>query len=162
MATAQNHSFGVLKPVGHVVISFPSAVQAARARRALSGIVSEDAVHYRSDREMLALLDRDIEHASPLAAVGQELNLAKAQRDLAAMGYHWLIVRADGNARRVAECVRPYGAERAQHYGHFTIEELIEHSTDVRQVAESPARGLNSQTVSGTEEERAKLRPARR
>jgi hypothetical protein len=165
MADAQNHSFGVLKPVGHVVISFPTALQAARAQRALAGIGMTGAggiVQYRSDQEMREMLERDIDQASPFAAIGQELNLAKAQHELARMGYHWLIVRANGRAREVADCVRQFGAERAQQYGHFTIEELIEHPGDTPQVAESPDRGLNAQTPSGTEQERAELRPSRR
>ena len=156
-------SFGVFKPVGHVLISFPSAEQAASARQALGDLdLAEDAVRAYTDRQMLAQIDEDLARASPVAAVGQELNLVKAHRALAERGYHWLLVRAqnDEEARRVAERARPFGAERAQQYGHFFIIELIEHEADLHQVAESPDRGLDAQTPSGSEGERAELRPA--
>ncbi|WP_425258910.1 hypothetical protein ACPOLB_25730 [Rubrivivax sp. RP6-9] len=77
-------------------------------------------------------------------------------------GYHWLIVHTpqDELARQVAACVKPLGAERAQLYGHFIIEELITHADAPAQVAESPGRKLDASTPSGREEERAELRPA--
>ncbi len=161
----QDHptSFGVFKPVGHVVISFPSAGQARAAHEALEKMgLAADAIRPYTDREMLAQIDGDLAHASPLAAVGQELNLVKAHRALAELGYHWLVVRAhdDAEAQRVADCARGFGAERAQQYGNFIIVELIEHASDEAQVAESPDRGLDAQTPSGTEAERAELRPA--
>ncbi len=53
------------------------------------------------------------------------------------------------------------GAERAQLYGHFIIEELINHAGASAQVAESPDRKLDSGTPSGREEERDELRPAK-
>ncbi len=156
-------SFGVFKPVGHVVISFPSADQAAAARQAMGDLdLPEDAIRPYTNVEMLAQIDDDLAHASPLAAVGQELNLIKAHRALAERGYHWLVVKVkdDEQARRVAERARPFGAERAQQYGAFVIVELIEHAADLQQVAESPDRGLDAQTPSGNESERADLRPA--
>ncbi|MBK1711346.1 hypothetical protein [Rubrivivax gelatinosus] len=159
----EERSFGVFKPEGHVVISFPSAVQAAAAEQALAPLALPPGDLRRfSDREMFERLDEDLAHASPLAALGQELNLAKAQRELAARGYHWLVVRAgdDELAQRIADAVRPHGAERAQLYGRFVIEELIDHPGDLPQVAESPDRGLDAQTRSGEEGERADLRPA--
>ena len=78
------------------------------------------------------------------------------------LGYHFLAVKADNDehARSVAAIGREHHAERAQYYGRFIVEELIEHPTDTAQVAESPARGLDAQTPSGQEEERARLRPA--
>lgn len=160
-----NHTYGVLKPVGHVVISFASADGARGARRALDEIgITSDAVRHLSDAEMAAQLAADLHSASPLAAVGQEVNLVKAQLELARLGYHFLVVRVgdDAQARRVAARARVHGAERAQHYGHFVIEELIEHADDLPQVAESPDRGLDSQTPSGAEAQRASERPARR
>ena len=162
MDREENTSFGVFKPVGHVVISFPTGAQAAQAAQALAemGLQGEDVRHY-SDSEMLDQIDRDIDNASPLASVGQEMNLVLAHRALAERGYHWLVVRAgdDDLARRVADTVRPLGAERAQRYGRFVIEELIDQPGDLAQVAESPDRGLDAGTLSGREEERADLRP---
>ena len=79
------------------------------------------------------------------------------------MGFHWLVVRAEDrdDALFIADEAREHGAERAQYYGHFVIEELIRHHTDMTQVAESPDRGLDAKTPSGTETERAAMRPAR-
>lgn len=159
------HSFGVFKPVDHVVISFPTAAQAEAAARALSeqGLEHgpEHAIRRLTDRKMLAQIAEDRQRASPLAAIGQELNLIKAHEALARRGYHWLVVYAPQReqALRVAEVVRPFGAERAQAYGTLIIEELIEHASDTAQVAESPDRGLDAQTPSGEESERADLRP---
>lgn len=153
-------SHGVFKPVGHVVVSFPSADEQSHAARALLslGLGGDDITLYSAD-EMRRQAAADIERASGLASIGQELNLVKAQGELAALGYHFLLVKADdAMARRVAECVRPFNAERAQHYGNFLIEELIEHADDEPQVAESPDRGLDAQTPSGQESERAARR----
>lgn len=151
-------SFGVFKPVGHVVISFPEAAQATEAVRALAGLgLVDGAVIRYSDREMLAQIDKDIAGASPLASVGQEMNLVLAHRVLAEKGYHWLVVRVanDEQATQVAGAAQACGAERAQQYGHFIIEELINRPSDEPQVAESPDRGLDAQTPSGKEAERA-------
>ena len=162
MDREDNVSFGVFKPVGHVVISFATAEQAKDAAKALDEFgLRGEAVRYFTDKQMLSQIAHDIERASPLAAIGQELNLVKAHRALAEQGYHWLIVHAPDNelAQRVADRVKPLGAERAQSYGHFIIEELIQHPGDMPQVGESPDRGLDPQTPSGEERERAKMRP---
>lgn len=151
-------SFGVFKPVGHVVISFPEGAQAASAAQAISRLgVDGGGVHHYTDREMLRQIDEDIARASPIAAVGQEMNLVLAHRVLAEKGYHWLVVKvaSDEQAARVAQAAQAEGAERAQHYGHFIIEELINRPEDEAQVAESPDRGLDAQTPSGKEAERA-------
>ena len=150
-------SFGVSKPVGHVVISFPSAEHADAAAQALSQAfgqtLGEDAVRRYTDRQMLQQIDVDLANASPWAAMGQELNLVRARRELAAKGYHFLIVHApdDEQAAQVAEIARGHGAERAQSYGRFIIEELIEPPGELTQVGESPDRGLDAQTPSGIE-----------
>lgn len=161
MAREENVSFGVFKPVDHVVISFPEAAQAGRAADALSeaGYVGQ-AVRRYTDRQMIEQIDQDIARASPLASLGQELNLVRAHRDLAEQGYHWLVVHVgdDAQAAQVAELVRQHGAERAQHYGHFIVEELIERPGHLAQVAESPDRGLDAQTPSGDEAEAGRMR----
>ncbi|WP_416762952.1 hypothetical protein ACNI65_10705 [Roseateles sp. So40a] len=140
-------SFGVHKPVDHVVISFPSAPDAGQARAALAahGIAGED-LHAFSDHEMVAMVARDLKNASPLAAIGQEINLLRSHGELAERGYHFLVVRArdDDQAREIAEIARRNRAERAQYYGHFIIEELLEPEGGRPQVAESPHRGLDA------------------
>lgn len=152
-------SFGVFKPVGHVVISFPTEEQSESARQALEQTHGNQ-LRQVSDRQMLAQIREDLERASPLAAIGQELNLVKAQQALAEMGYHWLVVRAGDRdeAQAMADEAQEHGAERAQYYGHFIVEELIRHRGDLPQVAESPDRGLDAKTPSGREAERARMR----
>ena len=162
MNREENLSFGVFKPVGHVVISFPSAEGAKATARDLDRIgLHGDVISYLTDREMLSQIDRDLERASSLAGIGQDLNLVKAHQVLAEQGYHWLIVKAknDEQAVQIADCAKSHGAERAQHYGHFVIEELISHPSDMPQVADTPDRGIDPQTPSGKESERADLRP---
>jgi hypothetical protein len=165
--TSQMRSFGVFKPVGHVVISFPNAQAMKAAAQALrqAGFGGEpQSLREIDDRAMVAQADDDIARASPLAAIGQELNLVKAQRELARLGYHFLVVKADDDeaARLVADIAARHEAERAQLYGQLIIEELIQHPGDEAQVAESPDRGLDAQTPSGEEAERAALRPGSR
>ena len=155
MSKEEQHSFGVFKPVGHVVISLPGAEAADRAAQALRKLgLPDDAVHRYTDTEMTRRIDEDVANASPIASIGQEMNLILAHRVLAVRGYHWLVVRVtdDEQAVQVARACEAQGAERAQHYGHFIIEELIEPGSEP-QVAESPDRGLDAQTPSGKESE---------
>jgi hypothetical protein len=159
--TEEKLSFGVFKPVDHVVISFPTAAQASSTATALNaaGFVGQAVRHY-TDRQMIEQIDHDIARASPLASIGQELNLVRAHRELAEQGYHWLVVHVgdDAQAQQVAELSQREGAERAQHYGHFIVEELIERPGNLAQVGESPDRGLDAQTPSGQETEAAELK----
>lgn len=155
-------SFGVFKPVGHVVVSFPSADQSSQARQALLA-AGFDTGHVRpiSATDMVAQAERDLERGSSLAAIGQEMNLVRAHLALAQRGYHFLVVKTprDAQAVQVADLVAAHGAERAQLYGNFIVEELIDHPEDLSPVAESPDRGLDAQTPSGEESERGELRP---
>lgn len=154
MTREENTSFGVFKPIGHVVISVPDSQSAERAAQAVTQAgVAADAIHRFTDRQMIAQIDQDMQQASPLASIGQEMNLIKAHRELAELGYHWLVVRADDDdqARAIAQAAESCGAERAQHYGRFIIEELIDRDTGLNQVGESPDRGLDAQTLSGEE-----------
>jgi hypothetical protein len=158
----QDHerSFGVFKPVGHLVISFPDAAAATAAAQAMrdAGLDAGEIRHY-SDREMIEQIDADIAHASPLAAVGQELNLVRAHRALAVQGYHFLVVHVPEKgerkipAQQLADLAREHGALRAQRYGSFIIEEMIQRPDQLSQVGESPDRGLDAQTPSGLEAE---------
>lgn len=161
MEREEHLSFGVFKPVGHVVISFPQGGQADRAQQELARIgVQGDAVKRLDDGQMRRQIDEDLARAGALAQVGQEYNLVVAQRALAARGYHFLVVHAPSGtqAAQVAEVARRCGAERAQSYGRFIIEELIDRPGDLPQVGESPARGLDAQTPSGLEAEAAGLK----
>ena len=111
-----NRSFGVFDLLGQVVISFPTARHAGEAVRALSAMgLGGDAVRQYSDREMIEQIDGDFERVG-VAASEQAHDQVKAQRELALMGYHWLVVHApDGElAVRVAEVAGLHGAARAR------------------------------------------------
>lgn len=150
-----NRSFGVFKPVGHLIVSLPSGPQADEAQQALQGLgVADEAVHRMSDAQMLAQIDHDLQHASPLAGVGQELNLIKSHREMALRGHHWLVIRVknDAEAERIAEALRGHGAQSAQLYGAFIIQELIGPPDGRPQVSESPDRGLDAPSPAGRPE----------
>jgi len=154
MTQEENTSFGVFKPVDHVVISLPDAQSADRAAHAIGQAgVQVGEIRRFTDQEMISRIDEDMKSASPLASIGQEMNLIRAHRDLAERGFHWLVVRAedDDQARAIAAAAEGCGAERAQYYGRFIIEELIDPDSGLNQVGESPDRGLDAQTPSGQE-----------
>lgn len=147
-------SHGVIKPVGHVLVSFENEGDARGAMNALASAgFGPDKVSYFSSREVVEQAESDIADAGILASLGQELNLVKAHRDLAQQGHCFISVYApdDDDARKVADIVRGFNAGRAQKYGHLIIEELIEPGDGEKQVFESPDKGLDSQTTSGYE-----------
>lgn len=140
-------SFGVFKPVDHIVIAFANIADADAAYDALVGqdIDSAEIVRY-TPGEMKAQVAGDLASASPLASVGQELNLVKAHHGLAEEGCYFLVVHTpdDDVSEKVANVARSQRARAAQRYGRFLIEELITDSVeDGRQVFESPDRGLD-------------------
>lgn len=156
--TAQDRpeAFGVFKPVGHVIVSFPPDADMSSAADALqqSGFTADDVLRYTPE-QMKRQAEIDIAKATPLASLGQELNLVKAHLELAEQGHSFLVVHApkDDDAKRVASVALRFNAARAQQYGRFVIEELIEPGDGSKQVAESPDRGLDAQTRSGVEGE---------
>jgi hypothetical protein len=122
--------FEVVTPRNHVVISFPSRAHAVRAMDALDEVTfSIHDVRYYSDLDMLERIDQELAVVGAQTNIGEELELVRAQRKLAELGFHWLVVRArnDGRAYQIADRVREFGAERAQYYGRCMIEELIRH-----------------------------------
>jgi hypothetical protein len=151
MAAIDKHGLGVLKPVDHVVISFASAQQADAATLALAalGLRGPHTVRRLSDREMLQQIDADLRRASPVTAIGQELNLAMAHRALAERGYHWLVVYApdDRQVSRVTQVAHNHGAEHAQRYGNFIIDELIVRRFDQGVLAQAHDESLDARTA---------------
>jgi hypothetical protein len=145
-------AYGVFKPVGHVLASFPNERDARSAVEALKEAGFPDVAFYPA-QEVLERADRDIANAGVLANIGQELNLVKQQRDLAEEGHPFVSVLAekDDDARRAGDIVARYNADRAQKFGNLVIEELIEPGTGQRQARESPDTGLDPQTHSGHE-----------
>jgi hypothetical protein len=152
-------TLGVFAPVGHVIASFPTAQDADGAAQALgeAGFAGQDVTRYTPE-QMRAQVDIDLANASPLANLGQEINLARAHGELADEGYSFLVVKAKDEAKwtQVADIARRFHAERAQRYGNFIIEELIEPAGDEQQTFESPDRGLDAQTRSGKEKDLAR------
>jgi hypothetical protein len=145
-------AYGVFKPVGHVLASFPTEGDARSAVEALRRAGFADVAFYPAE-EVRERAERDIANAGVLAGIGQELNLVKQQRDLAQRGHPFISVLApeDVAARRAAEIVARCNADRAQKFGELVIEELIEPGTGQRQSNESPDTGLDPQTRSGRE-----------
>jgi hypothetical protein len=147
-------AYGVFKPVGHVLASFPTERDARSAMAALkeAGFADGDVAYYPPE-EVRERAERDIANSGVLANIGQELNLVKQQRDLAEEGHPFVSVLApeDDAARRVGAICGRYNADRAQKFGRLIIEELIEPGTGQRQSPESPDTGLDAQTRSGHE-----------
>ena len=139
-------TLGVFSPVNHVVISFPTVQDMEGAAGALAGqgFRAAEIIRYTPE-QMKAQAEADLAGASPLAELGQEVNLVRAHRDLADQGYSFLIVHAPerDKAAAVATVARGFHAERAQKYGSFMIEELIAPPGDDAQAFESPSRGLD-------------------
>jgi hypothetical protein len=156
---SQPETLGVFAPVGHVIVSFPTAQDMSGAADALreAGFDDDGDLTAYTAEQMRQQVDIDLAKASPIANLGQEVNLARARGELADEGYSFLVVKADEEAQwtQVADIARRFHAERAQRYGNFIIEELIEPSGEEQQTFESPDRGLDAQTRSGEEKDNA-------
>lgn len=137
-STKRPDAYGVFKPVGHVIVSFPTQADMQGALSALltSGFANDEVIVYSPDQMKR---QADIEHAGMLASIGQDLDLMKANLDLAEQGHSF----------QVADIARRFNATRAQKYGRFLIEELIEVGSGETQVFESADRGLDSLTRFG-------------
>ncbi|OYT98197.1 MAG: hypothetical protein CFE40_13090 [Burkholderiales bacterium PBB1] len=142
-------SFGVFKPVGHVVITLRTAGDLQRAEAALKeqGFDAREIVHY-TPAEMIDQVNAEVERASPLAAIGQDLNLIKAHRELAQAGCSFLVVHAPEQAHvdKVNAVAHRQKAVAAQRYGRFVTEELIDGDTG-NQTNESPDAGLDDALI---------------
>lgn len=143
-------SFGVFKPVGHVVIALDSAVLAQSVADKLlgQGFTPDDLVQY-TPQEMIRQVDAQVLAASPLASVGQDLNLITAHRALAESGCSFLVVKAEqaDQVAKVRSIANSMNAKSAQRYGVLIVEELMDPQTGQRQVFESPDRGLDAKVT---------------
>lgn len=139
-------SFGVFKPVDHIVMSLASVPleRAVTAKLLEEGFSRADLTHY-TPQEMIRQVDAQVSTASPLAAVGQDLNLILAHRTLAEQGCSFVVVHAPkaDQIERVHTIANAMGATTAQRYGMLIIEELIDPPSENRQLFESPDRGLD-------------------
>ena len=122
-------TFGVLKPVGHTLIAFHTKDElvAAVAAFTASGFKSDSMVQYSAE-EMLALAEKQLANASPLANFGYELDVLRGYKDLATKGGVFLIVNAPSEAEeeRVSALLRTMNPVSAQHYGRILIRDLTE------------------------------------
>lgn len=121
-------SFGVFKPVGHVMTGLPTQAQIDALVPALHGAGwSHAAVRQFSPRESMAELRAMVENTGPLAGFGYEITLLKRYVDLTEDGYRWLLVQVDDSTRaaEAAALARACGATVAVYYRMLTVEELI-------------------------------------
>ncbi len=139
-------SFGIFKPVGHIVMSYRSTTDMEAAAGALTaaGFAAKELVRY-TPKEMIAQVDDEIATASPLAAIGQDLNLVKAHRELAESGCSFLVVHVpdDAHVEKATVVARKFKAVTAQRYGRFIVEELIDDGSGIGQTSESSDTGLD-------------------
>jgi hypothetical protein len=125
-------SFGVFKPVGHVVLGFEHEADQRSARDALraAGFAADDIVAYGAE-EMRAPLDAQLDKASGAAGFGYEVVLAQHHRELAERGHTWLVVHAPSEERSaaVARIAREHHAALADRYGTLVVEQMLRPTT---------------------------------
>ena len=143
-------SFGVFKPVDHVVLALDSdaVAQDVTSQLLAQGFSAVDVVHY-TPQEMKNQVDANLVTASALASLGQDLNLVKAHRALAEQGCSFLVVYAPqpDQVQHIQTLANNVGAKSAQRYGSLIVEELLDAQADQRQLFESPDRGLNTEAA---------------
>ena len=121
-------SFGVFKPVGHVMVGLPTPAQAEAAATALQQAGwPRTGVRQFLPSETVAELQAMVENAGVLAGFGSEIHLLRRYLALTAAGYRWLLVKAEDpeHAQRVAEAAQACGATVAVYYRTLMVEELI-------------------------------------
>lgn len=140
-------SFGVFKPINHVVMSFKTTSQMKLAQHTVfdAQFDSEQVYDYTS-QEMQTQSEQDLDQATTLAGIGQDLNLVKEHLALAKLGYCFLVVFAPEKEQieKLTQIATACGAIRAQNYGRFIVEELIPQSEGSPQRPESLETGLDS------------------
>ncbi|MBI5255942.1 MAG: hypothetical protein HY855_05545 [Burkholderiales bacterium] len=122
-------SFGVFKPVGHVMMGLPTQDQSDALVSALHDAGwSHAAVRHFAPRESVAELAAMVDNAGAVAGFGYEITLLRRYLALTQQGYRWLLVNADDHAHAAAssEMARRCGARLAVHCRTLTVEELID------------------------------------
>lgn len=128
-ADALPTSFGVFKPVGHVMMGLPTQGQVDALVAALHSAGWPGAgVQQFSPRESVAELRAMVDKAGPMAGFGYEIALLRRYLSLTLEGYRWLLVKADNAeaAEAAAKLARDCGATLAVHYRTLMVEELID------------------------------------
>lgn len=122
-------SFGVFKPVGHVVMAFEREADrdGAHAELSRSGFDDEDLTRYTA-QEMREQVQHELDTASGTASFGYEIVLAKEHLKLAERGHAWLIAYAPDGRRSatVAEIARGHHASIADRYGRLVVEHMLQ------------------------------------
>jgi hypothetical protein len=121
-------SFGVFKPVGHVMIGLPSQDQTDALVSALQGAGwASHEVRQFTPRESVAEMEEMVDNAGAMAGFGYEITLLRRYLKLAREGQLWLLVKVEDTdeAAQAAELARERGATLAVHYRLLTVEELI-------------------------------------
>jgi hypothetical protein len=121
-------SFGVFKPVGHVMIGLPTQAQADALVTALHGAgwASASVLHF-SPSEGVPELKTMVHSAGAAAGFGYEITLLRRYLALAQEGYRWLLVKVDDgeHAAAASQFARACGATVAVYYRTLTVEDLI-------------------------------------
>jgi hypothetical protein len=121
-------SFGVFKPVGHVMTGVPAQAQMDALVSALHGAGwPPSGLRQFSPRESVAELRAMVDNTGPMAGFGYGITLLRRYVALTEEGYQWLLVQADDSERAAAAAAlaRDCGATVAVHYRRLTVEELI-------------------------------------
>lgn len=121
-------SFGVFKPVGHVMMGLPSQAQVEALADALhrAGWSPDTLLHF-TPSETLEELDALVDGAGMLAGFGCEITLLRRYVKLARQGCRWLLVKVKDTdqASVAADLAKQAGAALAVHYRTLTVEDLI-------------------------------------
>ena len=127
-ASALPTSFGVFKPVGHLMVGLPLQAQL----NALVSMLREEgwpmsALRQFSPVESAAELQAMVDKAGVLAGFGYEITALRRYVRLTEAGYRWLLVQADDTAQAAsaAQLGRECGATVAIYYRMLSVEDLI-------------------------------------
>ncbi len=121
-------SFGLFKPIGHVMVGVPGGAQIDALATALHGAGwDHDALLHFDEANSVAELEHMVDGAGALVGFGYEIALLRRYLELARQGYRFLLVKVDNTDRAaaVAELARAHGATLAVHYRTLLVEELI-------------------------------------
>jgi hypothetical protein len=122
-------SFGVFKPVGHVVLAFKNVEDRDAARQALAagGFADDTMVQYGAD-EMKRQLGDQIDDASVVADFGYEIVRSQHYYNLAKHGHVWLVVHAPKleQAQEVARIAGEHQAVLGDRYGSLVLEKMLD------------------------------------
>jgi len=127
-ASASPTSFGVFKPVGHVMVGLP-------AQGPLDALVAglhdagwpAAALRQFSPSESAAEFQAMVDNAGVLAGLGYEIHMLERYIQLDQQGYRWLLIQADDaeHAESAAQIARGCGATLAVYYRTLAVQDLI-------------------------------------